>query len=157
MFHNLLPLNRVTCQYDTTRALEVNSNGGFKREHAKSCSSTTKNISLLPQCYGHQSGMVVTNHEGLPPIMWHDPLITWSCKIKWQSKSIYLHYHGVYGHQTWQDGDLPWEAAAHWVIWPFVDMILWDHVTKENHYHRAYGHQIWQSGDLPGGAPSHGS
>ena len=33
-------------------------------------------------------GRVVTYHEGLPPIKSHDPLITWSCKITWQTKFI---------------------------------------------------------------------
>ena len=45
---------------------------------------------------------VVTYHEGLPPIKSYDPLIICSCKIK--LKPLYLHYHSVHGHQTWQCG-----------------------------------------------------
>ena len=28
------------------------------------------------------------------------------------TKPLYLYYHGAYGHQTWQGGDLPWGAPA---------------------------------------------
>ena len=33
-------------------------------------------------------GRMVTYHEGLPSIISHDLLITWSCEIIWQTKSI---------------------------------------------------------------------
>ena len=33
-------------------------------------------------------GRVVTYHEGLPHIKSHDPLITWSAEIMWQTKII---------------------------------------------------------------------
>ena len=26
---------------------------------------------------------------------------------------LYLYYHKIYGHQTWQGSDLPWEAYNH--------------------------------------------
>ena len=42
-------------------------------------------------------------------------------------KSLYLYYHNAYGHQTWQDGDLPWLSFNHKVIWPYNHMALWDH------------------------------
>ena len=28
-------------------------------------------------------------------------------------QTLYLHYHNAYGHQTWQDGDLPRGASTH--------------------------------------------
>ena len=31
---------------------------------------------------------VVTYHKGLPPIKSHDPLITRSCEITWQTKNV---------------------------------------------------------------------
>ena len=33
-----------------------------------------------------------------PPTRLLNPLVTWSCKIK------YLNYHSAYGHRTWEDG-----------------------------------------------------
>ena len=33
-------------------------------------------------------GKLVTYYEGLSPIKSHDPFITWSCKITWQTKFI---------------------------------------------------------------------
>ena len=39
------------CEHNMQSVLKINSNGGFKREHVESYSSTTKNIiSSLPQC-----------------------------------------------------------------------------------------------------------
>ena len=35
-------------------------------------------------------------------------------------KAFYLYYQSAYGHQTWQDGNLPWYAPAH-----KVHMTLW--------------------------------
>ena len=29
---------------------------------------------------------------------------------------LYLYYHSAYGHQTWQDGDLPLGAPSHKTI-----------------------------------------
>ena len=43
-------------------------------------------------------------------------------------KTLYLHYHNVYGHQTWQGGDLPWGALTHKATWP-----LGNNVVLQNH------------------------
>ena len=56
-------------------------------------------------------GSVVTYLEGLPFLRWHNPLIMWSCEIKWKTKTItfpipeyprsryklktYIHYHNA--------------------------------------------------------------
>ena len=40
-------------------------------------------------------------------------------KSRYKLKAIYLHYHGAYGHQTWQDADLPWLTPTHEVTLPF--------------------------------------
>ena len=34
-------------------------------------------------------------------------------KSRHKLKSLYLDYHSAYGHQTWQDGDLPSAAPTH--------------------------------------------
>ena len=39
-------------------------------------------------------------------------------------KALYLPYQSVYGHQTWQGGNLPWWAPAHKGKWPFDLVIL---------------------------------
>ena len=92
---------------------------------------------LLPLSCSWPSNLerMVTYIDGLPPIKSHNPLITWSCEITWQTESIiistpeclrqpnltgcWLALRGLYpyiytnGHQTWQDGDLFWEAPTH--------------------------------------------
>ena len=32
-------------------------------------------------------------------------------------KTLYLHHHNAYGHQTWQVVDLPWDAHTHEITW----------------------------------------
>ena len=90
---------------------------------------------------GTKLDRVVTYHEGIPPIKSRDPLITWSCEITRQTKTItnsttrlavgsyqkrhmnvlsrglaklrdklkplYVHYQSAFGHQTWQNCNLP--------------------------------------------------
>ena len=51
-------------------------------------------------------GKVVTYHKKLSPIKSYDPLITCLTRSRDKLKPLYLHYHNVYSHQTWQDGDL---------------------------------------------------
>ena len=46
-------------------------------------------------------------------------------------KIFYLHFHSVYGHQTWQDDNLPWGIPSHKVIWPFDHFILQNRVINE--------------------------
>ena len=36
----------------------------------------------------------------------------------------FLHYQSVYGHLTWQDGNLPWWAPAQKITWPFDHVVL---------------------------------
>ena len=49
--HCVYVLKVRACQYGMPYDLEINSNGGLKGEHMKSCLWTTNNIiSLLPQC-----------------------------------------------------------------------------------------------------------
>ena len=42
----------------------------------------------------------------IPPIKLFDPLVTGLARSRDRLKPLYLHYHSVYGHQTWQVGDL---------------------------------------------------
>ena len=45
-------------------------------------------------------------------------------------KTLYMDHHSAYGHQTWQDRNLPWWAPTHNVSWPFGHVVLLDHVTS---------------------------
>ena len=48
-------------------------------------------------------------------------------------KTLYLHYHNAYGHQTGQDSDLSGGAPTHKVTWPFDHVILRNQVTNVNY------------------------
>ena len=65
----------------------------------------------------------------------------------------YLHYQSAYGHQTWQDANLPWWVPAHKITWSFWSLA---HVRSRDklkslylYYHGANDHQTWQDGNLP--------
>ena len=45
-------------------------------------------------------------------------------------KPLYLHYHIAYGHQNWQDDNLPSSIPAYKVTWPFDYVVLQDHMTN---------------------------
>ena len=47
-----------------------------------------------------------------------------------RDKQKYLHYQSAYGHQTWEDGNLPWWAPAYKIRWPFDHLVLGDHLTN---------------------------
>ena len=57
---------------------------------------------------------------------WSRDLVTLRDKLK----PLYLHYHYIYGHKTWQDGDLPLVASTHKVKWPYNHLVLRDDVTN---------------------------
>ena len=64
MFHHSLPMKYVT----------------FNQQ--------THHISTTRILMATGVSMVVTYHEGLMSIKWHDTLITWSCRITWHTKAI---------------------------------------------------------------------
>ena len=45
-------------------------------------------------------------------------------------KTLYLHFHNVYGHQTLQGGDLPLGAPTAIVKLSFDHVVSRDHVTN---------------------------
>lgn len=47
-------------------------------------------------------GRVATSVEGLSLTKPDVPLITWSL----EKKTLYLHFHNTYKHETWHNGDL---------------------------------------------------
>ena len=56
----------------------------FSRDHL----TNLKHISTNKMLMTTKLGRGVTYHERVPPIKSHDPWITWSCKIMWQTKAI---------------------------------------------------------------------
>ena len=132
--------------------------------------------SLITVPMATKLGRMMTDFEGILPIKSNDPLVTWLSEITWQTKTIisplpqclcppnlvesrlimrgfnprshmtlwlsglarsrdkltllYLHYHNTYENQTWQGGDLPWEALTRKVKLSFSHVVFWDHVTN---------------------------
>ena len=56
----------------------------------------------------------------------------------------------VYGHQTWQAGDLLRGASTHNVTLPFGHVVF-GHNLKLLYllFYNIYGHKTWEDGDLP--------
>ena len=88
------------------------------------------------------------------PDVYNCPL--WLRGLAWsidKLKSLYLHYHSVYDHQTCKDGDISWRAPNHKVIQSIDHVALQGHVTKQKplyiYYKSASGNQTWQNDDSP--------
>ena len=79
-------------------------------------------------------GRMVTYLGGLVTIKWNSVLITWFCKVTWQTKVIISLLSGCLWPPNLKDGSSPWWTATHKVTWPSDFLILWDHVTNQNHY-----------------------
>ena len=57
-------------------------------------------------------------------------------------KNLHLQFHNIYGHQTWQSGNLWLEDPTHLVKPPFDNAVTWK--MKKNlylHLRNTYGHQ----------------
>ena len=79
---NLFLLKFLVCEHSMSYAFETNINDGFKSEHVRSCSLTTKKyISIATISLTTKRGRMVTYHESLPPITSRDTLIKWSFQI----------------------------------------------------------------------------
>ena len=81
----------------------------------------------MPKATKH--GRMVTYIDGVLPKKSHCILSLGLAKSFDKPKS-YLHDHSFYGHQTQQNGGLPWAAPTHKITWPFSHMVLQDHVTN---------------------------
>ena len=87
-----------------------------------------KNISTTKVPMVTKPDRIVTYCNGLLLIKSQDNLITWFCEIPEKLKLFYLHYHGAYGHQTLQYGNLTWRAATH----KLTCLTFWSH-GLQNH------------------------
>ena len=75
-------------------------------------------------------GRMVTHIDGLLPIKLLDRFIMGLARSHDKLKSLYLHNHSVYSHQTWKHGDLTYGAPCHKVTWSFDHVVLQNHVLN---------------------------
>ena len=90
--------------------------------------STKKSTTTVCRATNLETSRNVTYFEVLLPVQSHGSQFTWSLKITWQIKNISLRYHKTYGQQTWQGGDIQWEARTHNVKWTFNHVVCWCHL-----------------------------
>ena len=84
----------------------------------------------------------------------------WCCvfaRSRDKLKPSFLHYHNAYGHQIWQDGDLPWGAPIHKVndhliMWFFK--ITWQ-IKNISPLPQSYDHHTWRDSEIQWGTPTH--
>ena len=73
------------------------------------------------------------------------------------SKNLYLHLHNVYGHQTWQGGNLELIVGRPHIP-SKVTFRLRGYVTNSKNlyllFRNNYDHQTWQSSNLRLGDPT---
>ena len=94
---------------------------------------TKTTISTLRVPMATKLGRMVAYLDGLLSIKSHNLWSHGFVRSRDKLKSFYLQYYSVYGHQTWQAGNLPRWDTAHNVTWLFHHVVLWDHVTTWKH------------------------
>ena len=139
--------------------LEINSNGGLKREHLESSSSGTKNMSQLPQCLGHQTwqGGDLPRGALINKIRWPFHHEVWQDHVTNEN-----HYFSTtrvpmttkFGRMvTYLDGLLPTKSYGF--------LISWSSRSRDKpkllylHSHSAYCHHTWWDGEIPWEALNH--
>ena len=77
-------------------------------------------------------------------------------EYSFSTTKTYLHCRNVYGRETWQGGDLPWETPTHKVTWSRGLSGSCNNLKGVYlHNHNANGYQNWLGGDLDWAAPTH--
>ena len=80
-------------------------------------------------------GRMLPYLEGHLTIKSHNALITWFCKVTWQTKIIIsLLSEFLWPHQSWYNGGLLCQTNKHKVILRFDCMVMQGHVTNKNCY-----------------------
>ena len=122
------------------------------RSHAlaRSCDNKTI-ISQLSASMATRLGRMVTYLEDFQSIKSH----TWNrglARSRKKIKPLCLQYHHTYGHQTWQNDDLPCVApyfknySNFWSLGPARSRDKLEPIYL--HYQNTYKHQPWQVYDL---------
>ena len=75
-------------------------------------------------------GTMVAYFERLLTIKSFYALITWFCKVTWQTKIIIYPQPDYPWLQTWQNDNWPWWVPTYKVTSPFDHVVLQDHVTN---------------------------
>ena len=135
-----------TCKHDMLYAfkpcaLEINSNGGFKRDHVEPCFSTTLYLHYHI-AYVHQT--------------WQDGDLPWgvlSYRVNWSLGYVVLRVQAtqwnhnistIYNNQTWQGGGFLWRATTSKVTWPFdqvSNVKSWSNLKNLYlQFHKNYGY-----------------
>ena len=60
--------------------------------------------------------------------------LRWTLSLAFKLLKTHLHYHSVYGHLTWQKGDLQWGVPIYKVTWTFSHVVMQDHVIISKFY-----------------------
>ena len=84
----------------------------------------------LPQCIWPQNvtGWWYSGRASIHKVTWSlKPVHVRLCE---KIKSLNLHYHNVYGKQSWLGGDIKWVAPTPNVTWSFSHVVVWSHTTK---------------------------
>ena len=115
-YENLLPIVLWQNNYIALRNHMVNKNHHI---------STT---AMLPATKFRE--VLIYNRE-LFSINSHVPSNMWSCEVTWNAR-LYLYYCKSYGHYTWQDGNLLWEACTYKFTQPFKHVVMWGYVLSTN-------------------------
>ena len=103
-------------------------------------------------------GRMMTNLEGLLPMMLLYSLITWSCEITWQSKVINMSTTTVRIETKF--GRMVTNIQRFLPIMLLYFLVTWsceigDKIKTCQHYHHACDHLDWQGFDLPWGGSIH--
>ena len=95
-------------------------------------------------------GRMVTYLECLPPIKVLIPLVTWSCKISWQTKTIIYPLPQCLWPPNLPVWWLTLRGSYHIVTRPLIRLL--DHVIIWKilflHFYKTCGHKIWQGADF---------
>ena len=96
---------------------------------------TNKNhyISATRVLMATKVGRTVAYFESLLTIKLFYALITWSCKVTWQTKIIYSQPECLW-LQTWQNDNSTWWVPTYKVTSHFDHVVLRDHLTNWNNY-----------------------
>ena len=113
---------------------------------------TTRGIMASKLC------RLVTYLHLLLPTKSHNPFITWSCKITWQTKTIISP-----PPQCWRLSTMSGWSLILRVSYPCYSILWLRSLARSSHKlrplylhnHEAYGHQSWQRCGLPWGVPTH--
>ena len=92
---------------------------------------------------------MVTYLTGLLPMILLDLLVTWSCEVMWQTKSIISPIPRCLWPASLAEGVSYHKGShPHGPLITWSSEIMWQTKTLYQHYHNVYHHQTRQDGDF---------